>query len=390
MSVNKATNLSGHKVLKKITTLGYEDPSKDHDKRQVRIWTYITTLLELGYTLEILEEYDFKDFAPKSHKGYRFFQNRTEGEGDIAGVEDYFNEFYIGNEDLERIPFCIKHDGLVFALSGNKRMRAHEMGVNQGYNSRCDIVLLLPPADVEDFVVYEVGYEIAKFSNLRSNTTRETHGSDHAGMCQSKFDIMLMQDPDTYGNWTEEEKVSWAKKYLVDEIDSSYGYDTVGKKSALTRVANEAFSSGIAPPLDMPEGESLSDTFTSFWPKAIWDESNEKVICLSNSDGIWVNLEQKLTNRWLNRPEFTPVRKKMFLVTKVGKRDMTSISSVKSERGKMLVKLKEWNTNVNVIGGGACLISKVLFTAQLSHEEDGHIAYEWNEQTDDFDVVEKK
>jgi hypothetical protein len=264
------------------------------------------------------------------------------------------------------------------------------MGIAEGFDSRCDIVLLYPPEGDKDCEVYDTGYEIAKFSNLRSHTTRETTGSDHASMCQSKFDIMMMQEPEVYEKWTEEEKVEWAKNYLINEVDSSYGYDTKGKKAALTRVANEAFSSGIAPPLEMPEGDSLSDTFTSFWPNSIWDESSEKVICLSNSDGIWVNLEQKLTHRWLSRPEFSPVRKKMFLVTKVGKRDMTSISSVRSEREKMLIKLKEWNTNLNVIGGGACLLSKVLFTAQLSHEEDGHIAYEWNEQTDDFDLVNKK
>ncbi len=388
---NEATDITGMPQSGEIKALGYIDPSNDQgDLRQVKIWNYVLTLLKIGFELKIIKKYNFKDFAPRTHAAYKFFQTRSDGEGDQSGIEDYFNQFYVGKEHLERIPFCIKHDELVFALSGNKRMQAHKMGVDARYESRCDIALLIPPSNLELCEIYDVGNTVAKYSNLRSNTTRDTHGTDHAGMCQSKFEIIKMREPEVYGQFTEEQKVEWAKEYLVEHIDSAYGYDTKGKKAALTRVANEAFSSAIAPPLAMPKGDNLSDIFNSFWPNSIWDPNGEKVICLFNPDGIWVNLEQKLTSRWLNRSEFTSVRKPLYLVTKVGKRNMTSLASVKSEREKMLKKLKEWNTNPNVVQGGACLVRKTLFTAQLSHEEDGATAYEWNEQTEMFDAVKQK
>ena len=384
-------------ALTKIITLKYEDPTGPLDPRQNKIWKHISDLVDnKGYQISIIEEYDCKNLARRDHPAYKRFQTRADGEGAQSGVVEYFENFYYGNEPLEWIPFCIEWDNYIFPLSGNKRMRAQEMAGKQ-YNmkSLCDVVVITPPVNETEHGVYSVGSTIARISNTRTETTRPTDMNDYAHILRNEYEIRCMDgapDSEKFKSMTEEEKIEWAKEFTVNKIDNSYGYDSPGKKSALSKLANMAFASSIAPPIDVPSSDKeLQDLFNQFWPRAVWEsEDDSKVICMKPASGIFVNIEQSVDKKWITSSgPPSKVRKPVFLITKMGKKDMSSVESVRKERARFIKDTHQYNLNERRIWGGFPLFQKVLLVKQLSTDEDRACAYEWNIQTETFDEVER-
>jgi hypothetical protein len=62
---------------------------------------------------------------------------------------------------------------------------------------------------------------------------------------------------------------------------------------------------------------------------------------------------------------------------------VTDRTAVKAERTAFLTRAVEFNANVNHVGAGYPLVTKIMFIQQISGGKCE--AYEWNVQTEEFD-----
>ena len=114
------------------------------------------------------------------------------------------------------------------------------------------------------------------------------------------------------------------------------------------------------------------------------------MICMKPASGIFVNIEQSVDKKWITSSgPPSKVRKPVFLITKMGKKDMSSVESVRKERSRFIKDSHQYNINERRACVGFPFFQKVLLVKQLSTDEDRACAYEWNIQTETFDEVER-
>ena len=102
------------------------------------------------------------------------------------------------------------------------------------------------------------------------------------------------------------------------------------------------------------------------------------------------SLKSQLLDGWSERPEFTKVRKKCWLILRCGHKKvsvLTALETVVKARGSTAVELQRWNTNINNIGAGYPIVDRILFVQQMNI--DSYEAYEWNDETENFDIVDR-
>lgn len=369
-----------------ITKLGYYDMSSDNDSRQVEIWRILTTLLRTGegWQANIIPKYDCKNLAPRTHEYYLLVQTREELEGCQEGIREYMHKFYIKKERLERIPIALELEGHLFVLAGNKRVRAHQMAIESGHESLCDLLVLTAPEHFSDHEALDVAQSIALKSNKSINQTRPDTTADHVHQLKAKFQVLQSLRPEM-SKWSFAEKEEWARKFLVEEIDPLYKEDF--KKAVLGNVIRMAFSDKRATSIPFPREREYKSLFQEFFPRCVFDEqSSEQVLCIKSTTDSIKNSKVLITD-WANRPVFTPIQKEAWLILRVAANrgaEITSLPSLRKERKAMLSWLERYNKNPNHIAAGYPLITKVVFVQQLNHGEDAPEAFEWSKQTEEL------
>jgi hypothetical protein len=370
------------RLRSRIRELGYNDPVNDTDERQQRVFQ---KLVDLNMDLEIVTKHDLKNLGAHDHEYFKFFQTRAKSE---EGVEEYFQQFYLHKKRLKRIIFgMILDDGKpegpkLFIFLGNKRVRAHKMGIAKGHKSLCDVVIV----DREDMTTLDkivLAHKLARMGNLRVDSVRdEIPSADYPLQLESAYQLKCLVDP-TALSWTEEEKIKWGKEWMIKE-HPDYAHEC--KKSTLSNIVNVAFSGHRGQSQELPSQADINKHWQSFWPNDTWDPEN--------SDKVWQfvlatgrKLGAALTlGKWAKREKFTTVRKSARIVARCGAAidsKVTDRTAVEKDRKAWLTRAAEYNTNVNHIGAGYPRVDKVMFEQQISG---GKLeAYEWNLQNEEFD-----
>ena len=120
-NIEQIRRTTGYYTTKRqmITDLGYKDPLTDTDERQVDIGTI---LQNEGFEWKIVSNYDCSDLGSRESPYYEYFQTRAPGEQEL---EEMYEDFYVLQKPLHRIPMGMYIANELFLFSGNKRMRTH-------------------------------------------------------------------------------------------------------------------------------------------------------------------------------------------------------------------------------------------------------------------------
>ena len=166
-----------------IKHMGYKDPSRDlGDPRQRASWE---VLEDGGYTLEIVASYDCANVGSHESEYFQYFQTRADGEGN---TEHYYEQFYTFDKKPERILFGMKIKGEVFFTCGNRRIRGHQKGIEAGYPSKCDIVLIDRPGMTDDDKC-DLAHRLARISNRQDDSVRDETENDYIYQLTTAFSL---------------------------------------------------------------------------------------------------------------------------------------------------------------------------------------------------------
>ena len=360
-----------------IADLGYKNPSTDTDERQRAIWQI---LKDEGLSLEICIKYDCKNLGSRESNYYKFFQTRSPGEEDIT---EFYEEFYVLKKRRKRIIFGMMIAGEFFVFLGNKRVRAHEMGIEKGHESLCDIVIIDRHSPMTDIEKCALAHRLARVGNKQQDTTRDETEADYEYQLKVAFELQCKIDPSTQ-QWSEEQQVEWGKQWIIENISSDYGH--ASRKSRLTRLVNGAFSAnGRGASLPMPSDKDIDKQFKLHYGQdEIWDPSSTKVTMVKVGSRHDL-LVQTLYNNWKDREEPSKARKTCWVVARMGDNLDTKITqqnTVLKKRKSVLENIAKYNINPNHIFGGYHLIKRVLFAKQMN--TDDYEAWEWNEVSETF------
>lgn len=365
-----------------IIEAGYEQPSTDADERQRQIWDYIRDN-QIAVRLET--KFDFlNQLAPHESPSFKYFQSRQNCENEDK-VDKLYSEFYEFGEPMKRLPMgFVLDDGMFYPAVGNHRSRSHQKGMKAGYQSRGGVLILgtgLPESEKK-----EHGFSIATLSNADNadQTERETE-DDIIHQVLMFFELESNRRPEMK-NWD----MATQKKWAVDWIkETKYGYKHSNMAIRVGNIANAVFSKHRGQSLPFPDAETIAKTFNRFWNRSTWNPSEQTKIQQIEIQAHTQFIRNTLTHRWRTRPAFSPVRDKVWLVTRCGYQkhsNVTSMETIKKNRITFIENMRGWNANPSNIGAGFQIIERIMFVKQLNQDSDE--AFEWNEQSQQFDQIE--
>ena len=162
----KVTNIEQQRISALLTTNNYNDPWKDSDIRQGRVFNHILKLLNKGYEWRFDVAMPLNNLAKNTMTTAEVFsvlQPRNEKAGDAEGIQQYKHSFYVLRKRLKRIPIMAELRNYIYTLAGGKRTAAHLLGIKEGYPSLCDGFILIPPEGLQDFVILK---DLKRISDL--------------------------------------------------------------------------------------------------------------------------------------------------------------------------------------------------------------------------------
>jgi len=357
-------------VQQMIQNLGYNDPQSDQgDIRQGEVWQL---LVDGNYTMDIIQDYDCANLMSHANPYFEYFQTRHDCEPD---TKELYEDFYVRGEKQERMPMGMKIDGEVAILVGNRRMRAHEMGINKGHASRCDVLIVgRQGLTIKEKLV--LAHKLARIANRQMHGVRDEKMEDYSFQLTTSYKLECGVNPGAR-SWTEDEKKEFGHKWLIREVPHLAHQS---KTRVRGEIVNTAFASHRGQSLPWPKDAEIDKNFESFWPGDVWsDKSGEvkKFYCSTRPDKI----TEKLRDHWTRRPVFTAVRSHAWYILRVGKQINTVITSTETvEKGRIqaLKSLTMHNTNVNMVGAGMTMTARIMFVSQLGSGLDDYEAHEWN------------
>jgi len=360
-------------IGKTIANAKYTNPAVDTDERQVQIWEYIK---KHNISIRIEHGYDFTNMAPQDHEYYKFFQARS-GSENKETIDILFKEFYEDDQPMKRMPMGFEIDGQLFCGVGNHRSRTHKRAIERGHKNKGGILILGDGLSVQEKIKH--GLAIAAISNRKNDDFTLPEGEDDIKhQCKMFWELECQSDSSKL-NWTEDQKISWAKNWIST---NKYQVDP----SRITHMANEIFSSDRGQTIALPEAKEIAKNWKRFWPRQVWSPETQTTIIQKAIQGHDQAFKRMVTHIFESRQNFTPKRDEMWVAIRIGRTfgaDISSLSSLLKERLSFLSFLEKYNTNVNYDSAGFPLLKQILFVKQTDHSD--YEAYEWNSQTQKFD-----
>ena len=365
-------------VTEQITRSGHKTPAFDEgDKRYRQMWDYI-----VDNDLEIAMKSDvdyINDLASSSSPYISYFQIRVDTENDDI-IEDYFQQFYVKNISMQRLPIGTFIEDELYLSAGNHRAKAHQRGSEIFPDMEVSRPVLVFDPDNKLTILEKKrhGLNIAAISNRRnSDQTAEETAGDIAKQLQK---IIEVEEEFSGSSMSLED----AEKYCSDWLDKEKNL-TERRKSI---VLNKVFSDKISHPMEIPSQEDLNDMWKSFFGEEyFWNPDDSKTV-----QKIYPthqnNFKSLMLNRWMARSSWSPVNERIEAVVRVGQSlnaNITSEDTIQQGRKTFIESIEKWNTNVNILEGGMPILTKIMFAKQT--ENGNYRAFVWNEQTEKF--VEK-
>jgi len=373
-----------------ITDLGYNDPNTDTDERQVRI---ARILRQENFDLDIKIGYDCADLGHRESEYYEFFQTRAPGEQEL---EQMYEDFYILEKRKKRIPMGMYVEGELFIFSGNRRMRTHEYALTkidektgeQMHESRCDVLVIDKP-DLSTNDKLNLAHRLARLANKQEDSVRDEKPSeDYPYQLLTAYRLHCQKYPEA-SKWSSEQKDDWGKKWIIKNISEDYDHES--RSSVLSSIVNSAFGmNGRGVSLPMPDDDTIRAKWKEFFGRsATWNLTSQKVTMLklpSRPDFI----RQTLYNEWKQRLTPSAQRKSCYLVIRAGNRlnsEISSLKTVEMARKTALKAIADYNKNPNHGFAGFHIIRRVMLVKQMNLDD--YVAYEWDEDTEEFYQKEK-
>lgn len=362
-------------VTEQIAGSGHITPAYDEgDKRYREMWEYFVSN---NLSLAVKNNIDFiNDLASSSSPYSSYFQIRVETENEEI-IEDYFQQFYVKDISMQRLPIGTFIEGELYLSAGNHRAKAHQRGAEIFPDKEVSRPVLVfdPENKLTILEKKRHGLNIAAISNRRNSdqTAVETTG-DIAKQLQK---IIEVEEEFSGHSMSQKE----AEKYCSDWLDREKNL-TERQKSI---VLNKVFSDKISHPMEIPPREVLDDKWKSFFGEEyFWDPDNSKTV-----QKIYPthqnNFKSLMLNRWMARSSWSPVNERIEAVVRVGQSlnaNITSEDTIQQSRKSFLEYIQKWNTNVNTLKGGMPILTRIMFTKQT--ENGNYRAFVWNEQTENF------
>jgi hypothetical protein len=363
----------------------YDTPSEEKEKCYVEMYNAIAELCANNdYALSLLRRTKLEELAKRSSDWYQFVQTRGSGEGDSSGIKEFYHRFYSLGERLEKIIIAFYIDGKIYVVSGNKRVRAHELAIKEGKASLCDIILITPPESQEYAQTALDAQNVATLSNQEDIKARRPEADiDIEHQLRNRFELLKVVEPEMK-TWSEERKITWGKSY----VKSRGGlWADPSRKSRVSTIANAAFASHRGISIPFPSNDDLGENWQGFFPNDIFEEGSDEdeIRCVATNADISGNL--KLTRMRLWETSTYSGRQEMWLILRCGTTKDSSITSIKTltnQRNIALDKLREDNLKAKWIDSKLPLTTKVVFVKQIADTADEAMAYEWHKQKKDF------
>lgn len=362
-------------IGKTIANAGYMNPAVDTDKRQKEIMEYIE---KHNIPVRIEHGYDFTNMAPQDHEYYKYFQSRSNSENKDE-IDSLYREFYEDNKPMIRLPMGFEIDGQLFCGVGNHRCRTHKRGIERGHKSKGGILILGDGLSVQEKIKH--GLAIAAISNRKNDDITQPEGEDDIKhQCKMFWELECQSDSSKL-NWTEDQKISWAKNWIST---NKYQNDD----GRITRMANEIFSSDKGQAIPMPETKEITKNWKQFWPRQTWDPPNQKTVLQERMGGHDQRFKTIVVQHFENRDVYSTKRQEMWLAVRAGStmgEDLKSLESIIKKRTSFLRFVEKYNVNINYDGAGFPEVKQIMFLKQTDHSD--YEAYEWNIQTEKFDKI---
>ena len=374
----KVTNIEQQRITALLTTNNYNDPWKDPDIRQERVFNHILKLLNKGYEWRLDMAMPLNNLAKNTMTTAEVFsvlQPRNEKAGDAEGIRQYKHSFYVLRKRLKRIPIMAELRSYIYTLAGGKRTAAHLLGIKEGYPSLCDGFILIPPEGLQDYEILKDLKRISDISNAEDeNATRPMDMASYANSLRGQWNL-LCKDPNHWasanmGNIPEMKVRQWAEDWLKE----TYSYEPV--ESTFTNIFNQVFSQDRGQVWDYTP-EKIQELWCETFENQEWvKESTNGQIC---KEVAYSRLRQPfipINTEWFYRKHFSSTTMEVGLVLRLDSKT-DSISTVLAQKDAALKALAEYNKNENFIKSGAAVVTRVLIPAHICHPDDKLIAYEW-------------
>ena len=382
----KIKNIEKQRLIKAIEARNYNNPWSDPDGRQEKIFEHILSLLDKGYTWRFDTSMGLESLAKNSASTEYIFgvlQPRNEKSGDKEGVSQYSHEFYILQRRLHRVIVMAEVESNLYTLAGGKRTAAHIEGMKQGFQSRCDAVVLVPPSDIPlSEALRDLKY-ISDVSNADSeDKTRPMDMASYANSLRSQWDLDC-QDPahwasENVQNISETKIRKWAKAFLKD----IYSYEPVD--STFSNIFNQVFSPDRGQVWETSKDE-IKKLWSDNFPNQDWVEepTNGQYCQMVAYTRLKRSPFPPLNNEWFKRDSFSPTRDEVGIVLTL-ESITDSIETVLDQKAQALTWLSEYNRNANYAQSGASLVTRVLMPSHINHPADLLTAVEWVKSKQEF------
>lgn len=373
-------------IRERICKLGYNDPKRDTDHRQRQVWEYIE---KNQISIDIYKDYDFTgNLAPREDPLYENFQTRENCE-DGRRVDYLYNEFYVRCAPQKRI-IMGWWLGNFFPSLGNKRARAHLKGQKEQNRSESLGHVLVLGKNLSDEDKKWHGFNIAEISNHDDGDSPEPESTaDIVSQLCVMRQLVESRDSNLI-HQSEEEKIEWGKKWIKDTKPMYRGDEM---SSVRGDIVLRAFGEDRKDSIPMPENSEISSAWVSFYRDEPFDEENKDadvtMMVVKGHDPQTIRI--RITESWFKREKHSEARESMWLVIRCGKgrKNVTSLKSLKKARNACLDFLTTWNQNENLCDSGMPKIERVMFVKQLKGASDEAEMHVWNSVQKHFNKKEK-
>ena len=344
-----------------IKQLGHFMPTSDSDVRQGELWQ---NYVDHNEELSVVEAHDLASLAKPTHPLYKFAQSRITGTGghDGTSAREYFREFYILGIRQDRIAQACLWDGSLWVFSGNKRTRAHEIGISKGYESKCNL-LIVNLSDLTELQFKRRVKDLAEISNRSRHWTRDEIEGDLINQVTTEWELVCEEDP-THMDYTEEQMIDWAKDQFIARNDN---YAAPGMVSRLGAVANACFASHIGQVITHDKDWTGTSELYSMYFNGTWDIENQHARMIFMPSGKQSVL-RRMREWWSKQPVGQNDDYPHYLILRAGttySSSLTSLHSVAEERKSVMKALTEFNQNLRHRDAKYPLVQRVIWVDQI-------------------------
>jgi hypothetical protein len=363
-----------------IKNLHHFTPSSECDERQRNLFQDYVDNKEV---LMVVEGDDLSRLAKATHPLYKFAQTRITGTDgfDGTGAKQYYKDFYLTGIKQDRIIHACLWNGLLWVHSGNKRARGHEIGIGKGHESKCNL-LVVDLSDLSEIQFKRRISDWGELSNRQTHWTRPEPPEDLVHQVMNKWHLVCEENPERYNNYTEEQKLSWAKAQFIVR-NEKYALDTM--KTKLSTLANQCFASHIGQVITHDKDWSDAPELYSRYFPGSWSTENIHARMRFMPSGKQ-SVKRIMTEWWSKQPVGQNDSHPHYFILRAGttySSPLTSLETVTEERKDVMKALTEYNQNPRHCAAKYPKVQRVIWVHQIKDLTEPE-AWEWDEAEQAF------